>query len=140
MADNTISLIARIRENANKFIVKKLEDNNITGLVPSHGDILAVLYTHEKCTMKFLADKIHRTKATLTVLVDKLISLDLIQKEKSAEDNRVTYIKLTNKGLSYKPIFEEISNELNVAIYKDFTSDEKAVLNKLLEKMRNNIQ
>lgn len=140
MKNNAIALISRIREEANKFIILKLQENEIKGLVPSHGDILAVLYKYKTCTMKELAQKIHRTKATLTVLVDKLIALNFIEKEKSLKDNRITYIKLTEKGLSLQPVFEKISYELNEKIYKKFTSQESEALEALLEKLYKNLE
>lgn len=138
--NNALYLISRIREAANKFIVQALETNGLKGVVPSHGDILMVLYTCEKCTMKELAQKIHRTKATLTVLVDKLIALKLIEKEKSPQDNRVTYIRLTPLGQSYKGIFEKISDELNNKLFKGFSDDETKNLVELLQKTRANIE
>ena len=138
--NNALYLISRIREAANRFIVQELDANGIKGVVPSHGDILVVLYTCEKCTMKELAQKIHRTKATLTVLVDKLIALKLIEKEKSSQDNRVTYIRLTPLGKSYKGVFEKISCELNNLLFKDFSEEETKTLVTLLEKTRANIE
>lgn len=138
--NNAIYLISRIKEAANRFIVQELEAAGLKGVVPSHGDILVVLYTCEKCTMKELAQKIHRTKATLTVLVDKLIALKLIEKEKSAQDSRITYIKLTPLGQSYKDIFEKISQKLNDTFFKNFSQEEIKTLVSLLEKTRNNIE
>ena len=100
---NAIALISRIREKSNRFIVRELEEHGISGIVPSHGDILYILLREERCTMTDLAAKIHRTKANVTVLVDKLVECGYVNKEKSAEDNRVTYITLTEKGKSLRP-------------------------------------
>ena len=88
---NTIFLISKIRENANKFILADLAQHGITNLAPSHGDILACLYQKERVTMKEIADAIHRTKPTVTVLVNKLAELGLVRKAQAAEDSRVIY-------------------------------------------------
>ena len=85
-------LISRLHEKGNRFIVDMLKKNGMQELVPSHGDILSVLYHNEKATMKDIADKIHRTKPTVTVLVDKLEKLDFVKRVKSSDDNRITYI------------------------------------------------
>jgi len=135
----TISLISRIREKSSKFITDKLAENGIKGVVPSHGDIMAVLFSVEKCTMKELANRIRRTKSTLTILVDKLVTLALIEKEKSHEDSRITYIKLTDKGFAFKPVFEKISKELNSKVYNGFTDEEADAVEHLLEKISNNL-
>lgn len=139
MQYHSISLISRIREKSSKFLTDKLDENGIKGVVPSHGDIMAVLFSIEKCTMKELATRIHRTKSTLTILVDKLVMLGLIEKEKSNEDSRITYIILTDKGLAFRSVFEKISKELNSKVYNGFTDDEADAVEHLLEKISNNL-
>lgn len=134
-----LSLAAKIREKGNAFLIKKLKEYGFDNLAPSHGDILAVLYKYKKLTMKDIADKIHRTKATVTVLIDKLEKEQFVKREKSIEDNRITYIVLTQKSIDSKPIFEKIAEELNLILYKGFTKDEANKLDKLLEKMLKNL-
>ena len=128
-------LISKIKEKGNRFITEQLQQNGINGLVPSHGDILVVLYQHEKLTMKDIANKIHRTKPTVTVLVDKLEKLGFVKREKSYEDSRVTYFMLTQKGYEFPPVFEKISSDLNSLLYKNLTDEESELIDKLLEKM-----
>ncbi len=130
-----LSLISKIKEKGNRFIIEQLKENGIEGLVPSHGDILAVLYKDNKSTMKDIADKINRTKPTVTVLVDKLEKLGFVKREKSSDDSRITYILLTKKAEKFKPIFEKISEDLNKLLYKNLTKTEGEILDKLLEKM-----
>lgn len=136
--NNSLALISRIHENTNKFIIKKLNNNGINELVPSHGDILAYLFMKQKCTMNELAKNIHRTKPTTTVLVDKLEKFGFLKREKSVEDNRVTYLSLTKKGQSLKPIFEKISKDLIKKIYKDFSKEEINFATDILNKMFKN--
>ena len=99
---NLLSLISKIREYGNHFIIEELKKNGAKGLVPSHGDILACLYEQNKMTMKDISEKIRRTRPTVTVLVDKLEKLGYVKRETSKEDNRYTYIVLTKKGLDFK--------------------------------------
>ncbi len=132
-------LISKIKEAGNNFIISKLKESGYKDLSPSHGDILACLYKNKKIKMKEIAIKIHRTKATVTVLVDKLEKMGLVIREKSNYDTRVVYLSLTLKGLELKPIFEKISNELNSFLYKNFSSQDIFQLENLLEKMLKNI-
>lgn len=67
-----IALVSRIRENANHLILKELQAAGFGELAPSHGDILMALYDSNELSMQNIAKKIHRTKATTTVLIDKL--------------------------------------------------------------------
>ena len=117
------------------FIVEELKKNGAKGLVPSHGDILVCLYNQDKMTMKDIADKIHRTRPTVTVLVDKLEKLGYLKREVSSEDSRYTYICLTKQGLDFKPIFEQISNDLTDMLYKNLSDSEADILEELLRKV-----
>ena len=130
-----LSLISKIHEKGNRFIIEELKNNGAEGLVPSHGDILVCLYKNSKMTMKDIANCIHRTKPTVTVLVDKLEKLGYLKREASDEDNRSTNIVLTQKGENFKVIFEKISNELNKMLYKNLSPEESELIEKLLRKV-----
>lgn len=131
----TLSLISKIHEKGNKFIIQELNSIGVTDLAPSHGDILAMLYQYNKLTMKDIAEKIHRTKPTVTILVNKLEKLGFVKREKSSEDSRITNIMLTSKSEDFKPIFEKISKDLNKMLFKNLTNNEVQLLDELLEKM-----
>lgn len=139
MKKNVVALVSRITEKAHRLIVRELETRGIEGIVPSHGGILGHLFTGEKYTMKDLAEKIHRTKPTVTVLIDKLVSIGYVTKEKSREDSRVTFIRLTAKGLELKPIFIEVSEKMNAIVYKDLSEEEANYLEATLEKIKRNL-
>ncbi|NQS75489.1 MAG: winged helix-turn-helix transcriptional regulator [Peptococcaceae bacterium] len=129
---NALALISRIRDKANRFIVRELENQGIRGIVPSHGDILVVLFKENRCTMKGLADRIYRTKSTVTILVEKLIAYGYVKKEKCYQDNRVSYISLTDKGMALKPIFNDISKKLDMLFYGHLTKKEAVAFEKTL--------
>lgn len=132
---NLLSIISKIHEKGNRFIIEQINTNGNEGLVTSHGDILACLYQGNKMTMKDIAERINKTKATVTVLVDKLEKNGYVKREKSTEDSRNTYISLTKKGEDFKPVFEKISKELNELLYKNLSKDEAQILDILLQKM-----
>ena len=132
---DTLSKIAKIHEKGSKFIESELKNNGIKGLVTSHGDILAVLYAYGEMTMKDIADKIHRTRPTVTVLVNKLEKNGYVTRKVSPQDNRFTFIELTPQGEKFKPIFEKISTDLNNLLGKNLTKEEIDILDKLLEKI-----
>ncbi|MBP2660776.1 MAG: transcriptional regulator, MarR family, partial [Firmicutes bacterium] len=136
---NAIALLSRITEKAHKLIVQELEAHGIDGIVPSHGSILVHLLTGEKYTMKELAEKIHRTKPTVTVLIDKLVNLGYVTKEKSNEDSRVTFITLTEKGFELRTSFNTISETLNAVVYKDLSEEDAEYFEATLQKISRNL-
>ena len=132
--------MSRIREKANKLIISELEKHGIEGIVPSHGEILFHLFGGNTYTMKELAEKIHRTKPTVTVLIDKLVDYGYVTKEKSLEDNRVTFIKLTEKALQLEPAFQDITAKLNSLVYCGLTDQESMQLEKMLYIIHQNFE
>lgn len=130
-----LSLISKIHEKGNRFIIEELKNNGAEGLVPSHGDILVCLYKNSKMTMKDIANCIHRTKPTVTVLVDKLEKLGYLKREASDEDSRCTYIVLTQKGKDFQTTFEKISKNLNEMLNKNLSPEESELIEKLLRKV-----
>lgn len=134
-----VYFISKTKEKMIKFIEQKLKENNLNDIVPSHGNILTALYENNgKLTMKEIANKIGKDKSTVTSLVEKLINLGYIEKEKCTQDKRVTHVTLTAKGREIEPIFNLISSEVKYTAYKDFTEEEKEIFLRLLKKLNKN--
>ena len=129
---NAFAMIARIRDHVNKRIVHELEQHEVTGIVPSHGDVLMFLYREETLSIKMLAERVQRTQPTVTVLVNKLEKLGYVERSKSADDSRVTMIRLTDKGRQLEPIFREVSDQINQMIYADLSEEQSEQLENLL--------
>ncbi|MCQ2026766.1 MarR family winged helix-turn-helix transcriptional regulator, partial [Clostridium butyricum] len=136
-----IYFISRTKSNMIKFIENKLKENNLTELIPTHGNVLTSLYESDrKLTMKEIAKKIGKDKSTVTPLINKLIDLGYIQKEKSPIDKRITYISLTPKAREIESTFNNISNQVKETAYKDFTKEEKEEFLRLLKKLNSNFR
>lgn len=82
--------------------------------------------------MQELAGRINRTKATTTVLVDKLEKLELVSRVKSEKDSRVYLVSLTEKGKSYEQLFNQIAENMNSRVMNNLTEDEANLLENLL--------
>lgn len=128
-----VALSSRLTEKANQLIVSELKKYNLPTIAPSHGDILHLLFSQESYEMGELAKKIHRTKPTITVLVDKLVKNGYVQKVKSDKDARYTSVIITEKGLELEPIFEKISKKMNSILCKNIDDEEANLLEHLLE-------
>lgn len=133
-----ISLLSKIRNQANKFITNKMVDYGVYELAPSHGDIIFTLLSTEKIAMKDLAGSIKKDKSTVTVLVEKLVRLGYVKKERDVADNRITYLSLTQKGQDLKPMFDDISKNLFETVYQNIPKEERMALMQSLEKINQN--
>jgi len=134
-----VYFISRTKDKMLHFIEKQLQKNGLDDLIPSHGNILTALYeNHDKLTMKQIAKTIGKDKSTITPLVNKLMDLGYITREKNQMDKRVTYIMLTEKGKQMQTKFSGISNEVYRTAYKGFSVEEQKVFLRLLKKLNNN--
>lgn len=134
-SDLVIDCIARIRERANVFILDALARRGVTGLVPSHGSLLAQLYRYGPLPMGRLAWHIRRKKNTVTTLVRKLEAAGYVSCRKDAADSRVTLVAPTERAEAFRADFEAISRELLERVWGGMPEVERAALMAGLEKL-----
>lgn len=132
-------LIARIHNKTNKFLIQELQQHQIKGIVPSHGDILGALCLTDQLRMKDLAALINKDKSTVTSLVNKLIALGYIEKKSDPSDNRISLIRLSRKGQSIKPKIVRISDKLNARAARNMSDNDVKTLMVLLSRVNNNL-
>lgn len=136
-----VYFISRAKANMIKFIENKLKENKLDDLIPTHGNILTALYESDKnLTMKEISQKIGKDKSTVTSLVNRLITLGYVEKEKCTKDKRVTYISLTQKARDIEGSFNFISSQVKETAYSNFTEDEKKEFLRLLRKLSSNFK
>jgi DNA-binding MarR family transcriptional regulator len=136
---NIISLTSEIKENANTFIISKLKEMGIEGLVTSHGSILVILYKQGPCKMSEIAQKINKKKNTVTILVDKLVKHGYVTISKDKSDKRAKIISLTDKAELIRNDFFAISDALIEKALQDIPEEDRLVLTKYLTKVRDNL-
>ena len=141
MKHDAVMLMGRIHELTQKWLRRELASAGLSGVAPSHGDVLALLFMKGEATMHELAAFAHRTKATTTVLVDKLEAMDLVRRATSVYDARTKVVVLTERGEALKEDFERISNKLVSMVYAPIgkTGGERLeqLLNKVLVSLEN---
>lgn len=136
-----VHFVSKTKSHMIKFIENELQENQMNELIPSHGNILTALYESDgKLTMKDIARKIGKDKSTVTALINKLISLGYVNKEKSDKDKRVTYITLTQKAIDIEKKYNRVCKAVNETAYKDFSKEEKEELLRLLKKLSSNFK
>lgn len=134
-----VYFISKTKKKMVKFIENQLQEKGLNDLVPSYGNILTVLYDHDGAlTMKQIGKLLGKEKSTITALISKLEKLGYVEKVKSKDDRRNTYVCLTKKGKAIEKTFDQISSQVQQTAYKNFTNDEKAELLRLLKKLNQN--
>lgn len=137
--EHVIALTSAIRDKANKFISEQLKAHGAKDIAPAHGAIFVHLFRNSELTMGEIAQLIDRDKSTVTTLVKKLTALGYTESERDTIDNRVTRVRLTEKGKALKPAFNEISSSLMSRVYAGFSELDKNIIIKLLSRVKNNL-
>ncbi len=107
------TLASRLDTLLSRFVMRKMKQAGIEDIVAAHGDVLAVLFARSECTMSEIARASGRTRATVTVLVDKLEHKGYVVRRSNALDARSSLVSLTDKGESLRQVFEEISRAMD---------------------------
>ncbi|MGI6033091.1 MAG: MarR family winged helix-turn-helix transcriptional regulator [Coriobacteriales bacterium] len=131
--DDTMSLMGATLRNMNAFLMKRLQEHGIKGIVPSHGDILNVLFEEERACMSTLAKRISRDPSTVTALVHKLQRQGYVEMERSTEDKRINIVKLTDAGRALEPVFREVSDEWHSIQESTLDAEQRESLHGMLE-------
>ncbi|MCU0849500.1 MAG: MarR family transcriptional regulator [Spirochaetes bacterium] len=137
--DHILFEIGRIHYRVNKFLGVELEKHGITGIAPSHGEIIGSLLMRGPLTMKEIAGIVGKDKSTVTSLVSKLIDRGYVKKSENADDKRITIISLTRAGKALKPHYEEISSKLKSWAYSGFSEEERDRLHAYLIRLGKNL-
>ncbi len=137
--ESLLVLIARIRDRFQRHLLREFKRAKIEELSPSHGDILFVLASRKKATMRELAQLIDRDKSTLTSLINKLESGGYVTRSRDKSDSRVTYIQATPKARRVKSLMFSISRKLLKETYRDFSDADRRQLIEYLERILENI-
>ncbi|MBR2585139.1 MAG: MarR family transcriptional regulator [Thermoguttaceae bacterium] len=140
MRNTSIGLISRIHAITHRWLTEELASAGLPGMVPSHGDVLALLLANGEASMHELAAFAHKTRPTMTVLVAKLERLGLVTRRKSKEDARNILVSLTDKGEALRPVFDDISRRLIAFVSSGLSPEELMTLETLLEKALSGIK
>lgn len=104
------------------------------GLTYTQYIAMLVVWEHEKITVKEMGKKLHLDSGTLTPVLKKLLSMELIDKCRDKNDDRVVIVRITEKGRKMKDEITEVPEKLYSEFGKKFedASELKRLLDNLL--------
>ena len=109
-----------------------------TGLSPAQMHTVEIIGHHGRLQMKDLAHKMGVTTGTLTVMIDRLERMKLVERSPHETDRRSYHTKLTNRGQSYYQEHHkwhlELTRELTASLTREETQQFLVILKKVLER------
>lgn len=94
--------------------------------------VLFQLYGKDKVNMNEIGENICISNSACTVLIDKLIKLDLVERKRSDKDRRIVEVYMTISGKELLNKIIERRHKLIGEILNKMTSDEKELISKAL--------
>ena len=82
------------------------------GLTYTQYIAMLVVWEHEKITVKEMGKKLHLDSGTLSPVLKKLLSMELINKYRDKNDDRVVIVEVTEKGKKMKEEITEVPEQL----------------------------
>ena len=95
-----------------KEYLKRIQHSPYRNLSLNQTEYLNAIRKHYKVQVSELANELEVTKASVSVMVKKLIDLGLLTKEVDKDDKRVSYISLTKAALDFLDIDKNLYKEI----------------------------
>ena len=105
------------------------------GLTYTQYIAMLVVWEYEKITVKEMGNKLHLDSGTLTPVLKKLLSMELINKYRDKNDDRVVIVEVTEKGRKMKEEIIEVPEKMYCKFGKNIENvvELKRLLDNLLE-------
>ncbi len=109
------------------------------GLYRGQQFVLMALWEKEGITHSELAEQLHVQPATITNALKRMEKAGLLERRQDTEDQRVSRVYLTDAGRNIRDAVKEVWLELEGQTFAGFSSEERALLNQFLIRIRNNL-
>jgi DNA-binding MarR family transcriptional regulator len=106
-----------------------------SGLSPTQMHTIEVIGHHKNLMMKELADRLGITTGTLTVAVDRLEKLGMVERKPHEHDRRAWLIALTEKGKAMYEQHHKYHEEFTREISEDLSSQEIDALSSMMRRV-----
>ncbi len=117
-------------------LTRQANTNSWTGLSPTEWAVLTHLYRHGIESMAKISQTISITTGNVTYVVDKLVERGLVRRQPCAEDRRVIYAVLTDKGRQLMDEwFPTYVVKVEAMLSSKLSAEELATLKVLLTKL-----
>lgn len=134
---NTISQIKRLSD---RIFERILAEKNIDAFNGAQGRILYVLWQTDYISLRELSDRTGLAATTLTSMIDRMESAELVSRIPDKNDRRKTLLTLTDRAKQLQPDYMEISARMTDLFYAGFTEDEILQCEAMLVRIHENLK
>ncbi len=117
-------------------INKVCDRSDVAEMTVKQINYLKIIDQHDNMTFSQLAEKTKITKPSVSDLINKLQGFNCVYKEKCAVDGRVSYIRLTEKGMKIARQETTAVKNLMERVMKSLSEEEIDTLIRLFNKVK----
>lgn len=133
-------LLQQIKQLQSRILDRKLSEMNVDAFNGAQGRILYVLWKKDGVPISEIARKTGLSMATLTGMLDRMESADLLHRYSDPKDRRKQVIKLTEKTYGLQKDYDKVCAGMDEILYKGLDKSEIETLQGLLERILNNLE
>jgi DNA-binding MarR family transcriptional regulator len=111
-----------------------------TGISQSRLEILHKLFEVEEISQTALQKEVNIDSAAVTRHLKQLEGKEMVTRRKNPDDNRFTFVRLTEEGREKIASFRIEKEEFIRKVLKDFSEKEQTELSNMLSRIQNNIE
>lgn len=132
-------LISQIKQISGRIFEKLLVNAGVEAFNGAQGRILYVLWQEDGIPIVELSQKTGLAKTTLTSMLDRMESTNLIVRVFDKTDRRQIRIVLTEKARELNEEYNKVSREMNEIYYAGFSDDEIIAFEDTLQRILKNL-
>lgn len=132
-------LITLVKQTGARVFEKILDEAGIEEFNGAQGRLLYVLWQSDGISATNLAREAGLAKTTLTSMLDRMESADLLKRVPAPNDRRTTLIRLTQKARDLRGKYDEVSDEMNEIYFRGFGDSEIEAFEHSLERILKNL-
>lgn len=133
-------LIGRAKFLSGRRLNKLFSEYGLTEFNGEQGKILYSLWKRNGLSSTDISSDTGLALNTLTNMLDKMETADLIYREKSKKDKRKKYVFLTEKGKALENRSKIATDKMVKIFYKDFSTKEIEVFENMLRRIISNLE
>ena len=133
-------LISQIKQVSGRIFEKLLVNAGIEAFNGAQGRILYVLWQEDCVPIVELSRKTGLAKTTLTSMLDRMESANLVERIFDKADRRQIRIALTDKARALSDEYNKVSRQMNEIYYAGFSADEITAFESTLQRILSNLK
>ena len=133
-------LITRIKQVGGRVFDRILSQKKIDVFNGAQGRIMYVLWQDDGIPISELSRQTGLATTTLTSMLDRMETADLIYRDRGDKDRRKIRIFLTEKAKGLEEDYNAVSEEMSSIYYKGFSDQEIEQMESYLERVLKNVE